>query len=141
MKVKSLNEDDDAQFQMAPMIDMVFLLLVFFMLASQLSQQQNVRLDMPTAASGVVPEERPDRYIVNITLDGQLYSGMNEVELADLGDLVLAAREANPQLKVSLRADREAPYREIRRVLSAMAEVGIDDFIFGVYTPSGGGAP
>ena len=42
---------------------------------------------------------------------------------------------------LQLRADADARHREIKRVMSAMAEAGIDDFIFGVFTPGGGEAP
>lgn len=132
-------ETEEAQFQMAPMIDMVFLLLVFFMCASHLSQSKNIKLEMPLAARGVVPKERPDRWTINITADGELFSGMNPVIREELGAMIVAAREENPALKVYLRADAATPHREVRKVMGIMAEAGIDDFIFGVYTPSGGG--
>lgn len=120
------------------MIDMVFLLLVFFMLASNLSQSQNIRLDIPEATRGVVPRERPDRYVVNITQDGTLFSGMTPVELDDLQGLVEQALAENPLTKVYLRADADAPHREVRRVMQRMAQAGIDDFLFGVYAVDGG---
>lgn len=132
-------KEEDPQFQMAPMIDMVFLLLVFFMMASHLSQKQNIKLDMPTAEAGVVPKERPDRYVINITTNGMLYSGMKPIELEALGDAVKSELLDNPSLKVYLRADKDAPYREVRKVMTAMAEAGIDDFLFGVFSPGSGG--
>jgi len=139
MRIRERKEEEP-QFQMAPMIDMVFLLLVFFMMASHLSQKQNIKLDMPTAEAGVVPKERPDRYVVNITTNGMLFSGMNPIELEDLGDTVKNQLLENPSMKIYLRADRNAPYREVRKVMMAMANAGIDDFIFGVFTPGSGGA-
>lgn len=126
-------EDEEPQFQMAPMIDMVFLLLVFFMLASNLSQQQQLPLDIPEATRGVVPRERPDRYVINISREGDLYSGMNPVDLDELQTLVEAALLENPQLRVYVRADAATPHREIRRVMGRMAAAGIDDFLFGVF--------
>lgn len=130
----------DAAFQMAPMIDMVFLLLVFFMCASHLSQKQNIPLEMAEAAKAVVPEDRPNRWVVNITRDGDLFSGERPTTLEELKAAVTAEHEAVPSLKVYLRADGDAPHKEIRKVMDAMAAVGIDDFIFGVYQPPGGGS-
>ena len=56
--------EDDAQFEMTPMIDMVFLLLVFFMCASHMSTVQNVEMEIPTASKAVVPKERPEPAVV-----------------------------------------------------------------------------
>ena len=52
-----LADDEESGFEMTPMIDMVFLLLVFFMCASHLSTVQNVDLEIPTATKAVVPKE------------------------------------------------------------------------------------
>ena len=84
-----VDNSDDAKFVMAPMIDMVFLLLVFFMCASQLSQTQSLPMEIPTATKAVVPTERPDRFVVNIDKDGNLYGCSVPVELADLKTMVL----------------------------------------------------
>jgi biopolymer transport protein ExbD len=140
-----LPELEDAKFAMAPMIDMVFLLLVFFMCASHLATQRNIRLNIPFASKGVVPKDRPDRWTVNITRDGEIFSGPTPVTVEQLKDLVAAAVKANPALKVYIRADAAATHKPIKKVMATLAEAGVDDFIFGVYTPSaseaGGGAP
>ena len=133
---------EEAKFAMAPMIDMVFLLLVFFMCASHLSSRRSLKLDMPIASKGVIPKDRPDRWVVNITEDGTVYSGTARVEVEALRDAIIEARKATPDLKVYLRADANATHKQVKKVMTAMAEAGIDDFIFGVYTPSastGGG--
>jgi biopolymer transport protein ExbD len=134
--MKTVFEDkEEAKFEMAPMIDMVFLLLVFFMCASHLTREQKLKLDIPIASKGVVPKERPDRWIVNITKDGTLYSGNMEVELKTLKDILKVKVEENPNQKIYLRADADTHHKEVKAVMNAMAEVGIDGFIFGVYTP------
>ena len=135
--MKTVFEDkEEAKFEMAPMIDMVFLLLVFFMCASHLTREQKLKLDIPTASKGVVPKERPERWIVNITKDGQLFSGNTPVELETLKNLLKAKVKETPDQKIYLRADADTQHKEVKDVMNAMAEVGIDDFIFGVYTPS-----
>ena len=139
MKMPNLNTEE-AKFAMAPMIDMVFLLLVFFMCASHLSTQRSLPIEIPTASKGVVPKDRPDRWIVNITPDGAIYSGNTPVTLDELRNAIAAERKADPNLKVYLRADANARHKEVKKVMAAMAEAGIDDFIFGVYTPSGSAA-
>ena len=129
-------DDEDAKFAMAPMIDMVFLLLVFFMCTSTLSAKTGLKMMLPFASKGSVPKERPDRYVVNIMPDGTLYSGQDPIAIDALKGDVKSYLAENPRAKVYLRADGTAPHREVKKVMTAMAEAGVDDFIFGVYTPS-----
>lgn len=132
-----LDQEEEAKFAMAPMIDMVFLLLIFFMCASHISVSQNVPLEIPTATRAVVPEERPDRFIVNITADGSLFAGNAPLEtLAALKSTVESEKAANPDLRIYLRADQQTEHRHVRKVMNVMGELGIDDFIFGAFIPA-----
>jgi biopolymer transport protein ExbD len=127
---------EEAKFAMAPLIDMVFLLLVFFMTASHLSSSQSLPLEVPFATKGVVPKDRPHRWVVNVVSNGTVYSGMEVSSIDALKTSIKERMQVEPQLKVYVRADANTSHRDVRKVLMAMAEVGIDDFIFGVYTPS-----
>lgn len=135
MKIDLL-DNEEAQFQMAPMIDMVFLLLVFFMCASHLCQTQNIKLDIPEATKAVVPKDRPDRWTVNIKENGDLFEGDKPVDIEALKEHVKAKVATNPKLKIYLRADQHTTYKKVKKVMNAMAAVGISDFIFGVYIPT-----
>lgn len=129
-----LNDKEETKLNMAPMIDMVFLLIIFFMTASHMSSTQSLRLDMPSASKGTVPKERPDRWVVNIMRDGDVYSGQNQVTIDDLQTLVALRVKADPNVKVYLRADKFTPHKTVRKVMNAMASAGVGDFIFGVYS-------
>ena len=78
------DEKDDTKLQMSPLIDMVFLLIIFFMTASHMSSSKNMDLDIPTASSGNIPKERPDRWTVNVLADGTVFSGQTPVTLDEL---------------------------------------------------------
>lgn len=131
-----IEQQEETKLQMAPMIDMVFLLIIFFMTASHLSSQKNMDLDIPDARSGTVPKERPDRWTVNILRDGSVFSGQQPVTLDELRARVAARVQADPGVKVYLRADKLTPHRQVRLVMNAMAEAGVGDFIFGVFSPA-----
>ena len=135
MKIELLDQEEPA-FQMAPMIDMVFLLLVFFMCASQMSQKQNLPMKIPTASRAVVPKDRPHRWVVNVTEKGDLYSGDKAIKLADLATQVKKRLAAVPDLQVYIRGDQECEHRHVKKVMNRLAEVGIDSYIFGVYIPT-----
>ena len=131
------DEKDDTKLQMSPLIDMVFLLIIFFMTASHMSSSKNMDLDIPSASNGNVPKERPDRWTVNVLADGTVYSGQTPVTLDELRQLVASRVQADPETKVYLRADKVTPHKIVRQVMNAMAEAGVGDFIFGVFAPEG----
>lgn len=127
--------DENPKFNMAPMIDMVFLLLVFFMCASKISRSQKMEMTIPEATKAVVPEDRPDRWTVNITVDGDLYSGDDPVAIDDLAQSVKARLAVQPDLSVYIRADAATEHKDVKKVMNALAEIGMDNFIFGTYKP------
>jgi biopolymer transport protein ExbD len=132
MKI-DLGKGEEAKFEMAPMIDMVFLLLVFFMMASQMSQRQNIKMNIPEATKAVVPKERPDRWVVNINKDGEIFEGESQITLKQLSVRVEEQVKNNPKTKVYLRADMDTKHKEVKKVMTAMAKAGVSDFIFGVF--------
>ncbi|MCK5528940.1 MAG: biopolymer transporter ExbD [Kiritimatiellae bacterium] len=127
--------ESEAKFEMAPMIDMVFLLLVFFMCASHLSVVQSVPLEIPTATKAVVPDDRSARFTVNITKDGTVFYGNEQIALADLKTVVKNGMAIDPSMKLYLRADQETAHRFVKKVMNVMGEAGVDNFVFGVFVP------
>ena len=130
-----MEAEEETRLQMAPMIDMVFLLIIFFMTASHLSANKSKDLDIPVATHGVVPKERSDRWTVNVTTEGAIFSGQEPVTVETLQRMVAERLEQDSELKVYLRADKTTPFREVKAVMTAMAEAGVGDFIFGVFSP------
>jgi len=129
-----LEHKEETKLQMAPMIDLVFLLIIFFMCASHLSSSQSLQLEIPKATHGVVPKERADRWVVNVMRDGTVFSGDKAASIEQLTGQVTARLKQDPNLKVYLRADAKTPHRQVKKVMNAMAQAGVGDFIFGVYT-------
>lgn len=128
-----IEEKEETKLQMAPMIDMVFLLVIFFMTASHMSSMRSLPINMPNASKGTVPKDRPDRWVVNILADGTIYSGQTPISVDELHKAVAARTKIDPNVKVYLRADKETPHRQVKKVMAAMASAGVGDFIFGVY--------
>jgi len=137
-----LGAEEEAEFEMAPMIDMVFLLLIFFMIASRLSTVQNIPLAIPEADKAVVPKERAERFVVNIKSDGTIFAGnleigKEDVDVKKLQDIIKDQKAAWPNLRLYLRADKDTEHRYVKKVMAAMAEIGVNDFIFGAFKPTG----
>lgn len=125
---------------MAPMIDMVFLLLVFFMTVSTLAQDERKPLPLPESERSNVPEETKGRGTVSLDFksDGgiQLYLGATETDESQLKSLLAAALLENPELEVNLRAAYDMPFREIKRVLKVCAEAGAAKIVYATYQKS-----
>lgn len=120
---------------MAPMIDMVFLLLVFFMCVSSLAQADRllVELDLPESTESTVPEDLSGRGTISVKEDGTVHTARGEVMIEEMQESVRAALRETPDLRIQLRADRGTPFEEIRRVLSACAEAGATEVIYSTH--------
>lgn len=121
---------------LTPMIDVVFQLIIFFLVSSHLVKQEaQMALPLPVADSGQEPaDETGKRLTLNVLSDGSLLLAGRHVqgeELASrLGDV--AGQQSSP-LEIRIRADRTVPYRFVDPVLTACARAGLWDVKFSVY--------
>lgn len=123
-------------FQLAPMIDVVFLLLCFF-ITSQIFAQWETEIDitLPTAETGQVPERLPGEIIINIRSDGETIINAQPVPPAQLADMLTRVAEMFPGQPVLIRADRLTPYEEIIRVLDLCRQADIWNISFATGVP------
>lgn len=127
-------QKEPEEFQMAPMIDMVFLLLVFFMTVSNLAQaEKSVRLDLPESREAEVPKELSDRKTISVKSDGTVFWGATPVTVDELPGLVEPLIAETPELRVQVRADRDTPFSEIKKILKACAQAGAYNVIYSTY--------
>lgn len=120
---------------LTPMIDMTFLLVVFFILVSRITSVEQVPLQLPTPldpASNPAPET--PRLVVNVpgddygTATGVVYDqqvfDIDDDGLDLLAGAVALRLEAVPELQINLRADRRVPYESVAPVMDALATAG-----------------
>lgn len=120
---------------MTPMIDIVFLLIIFFLVSSHMVKQDaQLKLDLPQAASGHLEtdESRP-RVTVNVLPDGQVQLAGQAVGAEDLARrLGHERRRSGEDLEVRIRADRKVPYATVEPILIACAQASIWNVTFAV---------
>lgn len=133
MKIQ-IPDDTGAGFQMAPMIDVVFLLIIFFMVAADMNQQERVPVDIPLASNAERPEDPSGRGTITVKPNGDLFAGAQPVTLEQLSELARTRLAENPNFKLFLRADRATPHEHVRAAMVAAAEAGVGDIIFATYT-------
>jgi len=141
---------DELNLDMSPMIDLVFLLLIFFMVSSHLIV---VRIDKNVKPSIVknaeVAENATGRIVINVYgFDPELGANQGKIFDANGRELdtseaieafvdeqaqIIKGSEANLTPKLHLRADRGTDTRLIKKVVQASAKAGVIDVIFGSY--------
>ncbi len=127
---------------MTPMIDVVFLLIIFFLVSSHLARQEvQAQLDLPPARTGVdLPPAADPRVTINVVPTAAGYSlrlGALPVSQAELRRRLgneLAAR--GQDLEVRIRADRGTPYQMVQPILVTCATLGIWNVQFAVIRPA-----
>lgn len=112
------------------MIDIVFLLIVFFMTVAKMQVQERIEIEVPIAANAVIPEDRSSRVVVTIQNDGALFFGSQPIVVEDMTAYVQQAREVSPKIKVYIRADARVPFKEVRKLFAAAAAGGVPNVIF-----------
>jgi len=118
---------------MTPMIDMVFLLLVFFMTVSTLAQADKLVVDLPESSQSDVPEDLSDRGTISLDADGLIYLAAKAQTVESMQRLIKQSLAVNPELRIQVRADQATAYADIKKVLRACAEVGAYEVIYSTY--------
>jgi biopolymer transport protein ExbD len=111
--------------EMIPLIDVVFLLLVFFIYSMfSMTIHRGLPVNLPTASTATVDKKT----FITITLqrDGRLFVEDQEVNTHTLPSLLVKEREKNPDLQVYLRADREVSYHRAVEVMDLVRSAGIN---------------
>jgi len=124
---------DEVSFQMTPMIDMTFLLLIFFMVTQRITEQElSVPVRLPVALSAASPG-KTERDIINLDGEGNYYIGDRRATTEEvLAHLKVKFRDF-PPLQIYLRADQKTPTKRIREFVEMATEVGAIDLVFGVF--------
>jgi biopolymer transport protein ExbD len=115
---------------LTPLIDVVFLLLIFFLVTSEFEEEER-RLDivLPTATSAVPMVGKPREIVIDVDAEGQVYLRGREMTLERLEELVRAAVDNNPTNQSAvIRADRKASFQPVVSVMDICNRTGVVDY-------------
>ena len=133
MKIESKYDDnEDIEVDMSPMIDMVFLLLIFFIVASTVIDQK-VPIKIPKAAYAKVPEDTTGRLVISVNKNDEMFVGPMPVTLDELKKRLEIELEADPNLRILIRSGKEVKYKTNEKIMEACAEVGANDLIYSAF--------
>lgn len=126
MPLKTLQDEQPAM-NMTPMIDVIFQLIIFFMVGTSFTQAEH-RLDLRIPAVSDVARPAtapPDKKVVNVYQDGRVFLDSKPVTLEQLTASLAAARSQYKDLGVTLRGDGALPLQRTAEVLQAIRKSGV----------------
>ncbi len=125
-----------AEIQMAPMIDVVFLLLIFFIVTWNYARfETELDVSVPVAEEGADPQRTVGEIIVNVRKDGGIILNSVEITEEQLLSKLKTIAEIYKDQAVILRGDKEAAYDHIIRVLNVCQKAKIWNVAFATNRP------
>lgn len=114
----------DVSLELAPMIDVVFLLLIFFMVSTTFVSQTGIKIKLPSATTA--KEQKYKDIVITVTKHNKIYFLDKLCNLTELSKLVLKEKKLYPHKKVIIKGDKEAEYQTIIDVLDILRSSKIE---------------
>jgi biopolymer transport protein ExbD len=122
------HQDHEIKLDLTPMIDVVFLLVIFFMAATKFSErEQDIDLNLPEVAAAAAASSAPKQRVVTVADSGQVALDGDDVSLVQLTERLAAARSEFPNTSVVIRGDAACAFQHIAAALAACKDAKISD--------------
>ncbi len=128
MLIRSTQPNAGPSIELTPMIDMVFLLLIFFLVATTFHKaEREIQIALPLAASGQPISATLREIVINVDAEGNAILSGRRVEPEELRTIVADAVARNAEQKVTVRGDRTTAYTNVVAVLDVCKAVGVQE--------------
>lgn len=150
---RSLEDNEEPEFQIAPMIDVLLVLLMFFMANITLESRAKIKMELAVASNPNATNKDVNlgEAIINVKIDEatrmvQIFIGEFPTDMNSLPSILESRRNDHLSLnpggtfRVIIRADKDVEYREVNAVMRQCALANIPNVVFSVVEPKKGGA-
>ena len=118
--------DEQPTLNLTPMIDIVFLLIIFFMVGTKFTElERKITLRVPDVVDKGALSAAPERRIVNVYRDGRITLDEKDVTLQELTDQLAAVQSQYSDLRVLVRGDAKVEHQWVASVLNACKQAGV----------------
>jgi len=126
VKIPTRRRQHGLRFNITPLIDVVFLLIIFFLAASHFARSESqIDVTLPEATHEE-PAAAPQRLVITITPDGVLHVGSRSVEFASVDKMIVSGfAEHGNAFEVHIRMDRSVEYALTEPIIIACARAGV----------------
>jgi biopolymer transport protein ExbD len=123
------HQDDIPQINLTPMLDIVFNLMIFFMVATRFTEldERNIDVQVPQVNSTAQISDKPKKRTINVHKDGQITLDKRAVTVRELVAELTQSRRQRPDMSVVVRGDADGRLQNFATVLTACREAGISD--------------
>lgn len=129
MKLAIPKKMDEAHFDITPMVDLVLLLIIFFMLTSQFAQAERRQMDLPREKGASSQEESKDLIVIDVDGGGKFHVFNRRMDLEQLAVMIEGElkRRGDPEGRLDLvvRAARTSTAAELNRLADTLARLGV----------------
>lgn len=140
MKIHLDTPPEDVQIQIVPLIDIIFCILTFFILAAlQLTRQPSIQVDLPKASTGTTATR--DTLLVSIDQAGRTFIDKQPIDRGQLAQVAQTYLQQNPEGILVVNASQMAFYNDVVQVLDMLRSVGGDRVALGTTTVSTNATP
>ena len=131
MKFRDSQSQQPAELELAPMIDIVFLLLIFFIVSWQFARfERDMEVEVPNAEQTEKKNRKAGEIIINVRSNGGIVLSGAEVTEQELLQRLQQIAQNYPNQAVILRGDAGAPFQHVIKVLDQVKEAGIWNVAF-----------
>jgi len=128
---------------LTPLIDVVFLLLIFFLVATQFAQDdEQLPIQLPSASNALPMTLEPEELVISVGEDGTYVSRGKRLAIPEIEDVVRQAVADNPQRQtVIIRGDRRVPFQHVVALLDLMHRLRVPSYRIAAEDPEPASAP
>ena len=126
MRLSTRRNDEEPELNLIPLIDVIFVLIIFFVATTTFNQRSTMKLQLPTAQA-VAKAELGEPLNVIVDAEGHYFIGENEVLKSDVGSLkeaIVAVAGQDRSMPVMLRADARTPHQSVITAMDALGQLG-----------------
>ena len=120
--------DEQPSLNLTPMIDVVFLLIIFFMVGTKFTElERKIALEVPQVANTDALTQAPERRVINVYRDGRIELDREFITVDQLVEALSRAKSEYADIGVLVRGDGEGEFQSVASVLGACRQAGISE--------------
>jgi biopolymer transport protein ExbD len=118
-------DDEESSVDITPMLDVVFIMLIFFIVTATFIKESGIEVDKPSAATAIVQEKAS--ILIAIDANNNVWINRRQVDLRSVRSIVERLHAENPKGTLVIQADRESKNDTLVQVMDASRRAGIYD--------------
>jgi len=125
-------EPEEANVDITPMLDVVFIMLIFFIVTATFIKESGIDVDKPEAATAVVQENAS--ILVTINANDKIFIDRRQIDIRSVRSIIERLHAENPEASVVIQADEDSKNDTLVQVMDASRRAGVYDIALGAVT-------